>query len=302
MRVLTQTFPDTSATAQTKAFCFFFSKKKALPCLIWVNLQGGSYYLQTIRPAAATDKPFEHRRRKQCLTKTTRQSNHVRMPISLRILRNLADQAAPRPPLTRPQQEREARILHVGEALLARFGRHGITFALMATALRIGTAALRWHYADLDALLADILRRHLQSITASLDAVPASTPNHPQALRAAYLAATRNPDGSLTSAHLLLTRDRHLLPQDELDPIEAIRHAIARRLAANAPADTIDIADSPWIDAARLEAVLTTVAALPPAIRGTSRPPPNLPAHIRRALETGDLTHLRPPEPNREAA
>jgi hypothetical protein len=31
LRVLTRTFPAKSATAQTKAFCFFFSKKKALP-------------------------------------------------------------------------------------------------------------------------------------------------------------------------------------------------------------------------------------------------------------------------------
>jgi hypothetical protein len=30
LQVLTGTFPDRSATAQTKAFCFFFSKKKAL--------------------------------------------------------------------------------------------------------------------------------------------------------------------------------------------------------------------------------------------------------------------------------
>jgi hypothetical protein len=29
--VLTRTFPAKSATAQTKAFCFFFSKKKTLP-------------------------------------------------------------------------------------------------------------------------------------------------------------------------------------------------------------------------------------------------------------------------------
>jgi hypothetical protein len=36
LRVLTRTFPAKSATAPTEAFCFFFSKKKALPCL---NLQ-----------------------------------------------------------------------------------------------------------------------------------------------------------------------------------------------------------------------------------------------------------------------
>jgi hypothetical protein len=44
--VLTRIFPAKSATAQTKAFCFFFSKKKALPCFLWVNLQGGWYYKQ----------------------------------------------------------------------------------------------------------------------------------------------------------------------------------------------------------------------------------------------------------------
>jgi hypothetical protein len=34
LSVLTRTFPDKSATAQIKAFCFFFSKKKALPCFL----------------------------------------------------------------------------------------------------------------------------------------------------------------------------------------------------------------------------------------------------------------------------
>jgi hypothetical protein len=48
--VLTRTFPAKSATAQTKAFCFFFSKKKALPCFLWVNLQGGWYKLQILDP------------------------------------------------------------------------------------------------------------------------------------------------------------------------------------------------------------------------------------------------------------
>jgi hypothetical protein len=47
--VLTRTFPAKSATAQTKAFCFFFSKKKALPCFLWVNLQGGWYYAETTK-------------------------------------------------------------------------------------------------------------------------------------------------------------------------------------------------------------------------------------------------------------
>ena len=215
------------------------------------------------------------------------------MPIPLRILRNMVQRVAPLPPLNPRQQEREHRILQAGEALMAGFGRHGITFALLATALRISTASLRWHYADLDALLVEILRRHLRDIAASLDAVPAAAPNRGPALRAAYLAATRNPDGTLKPAHLLLTRDRHLLPPDELSPIEKARDSLAQQLAAGGSADTMDIADTPWIDESRIEHVLATLAANPRAQRATPpMPAPTLPIHIQRALETGNVAWL----------
>ena len=237
-------------------------------------------------------------------TITTIHANTRPMPPPLRILRNMVERVVPRPPLNPRQQEREHRVLQAGEALLAAFGRQGITFALLATALRISAASLRWHYADLDALLAKILRRHLRAIAAALDAVPAAAPNRGPALRAAYLAATRNPDGTLKPAHLLLTRDRHLLPPDELAPIEQARNSLARQLAAGGPANTIDIADTAWIDAAGIEPVLATLAANPPAQRAAptspkpASPNPALPTHIQRAIETGNVAWLaaEPPE------
>ena len=230
------------------------------------------------------------------------------MPPPLRILRSIVEQSVPRPPFSPRQQEREHRILQAGEALLAAFGRQGITFALLATALRITAAALRWHYADLDALLAHILRQHLRIIAAALDAVPAESPNRGPALRAAYLAATRNPDGTLKPAHILLTRDRHLLPPDERDPIEQARASLAQQLAAGGPADTADIADTPWVDATNIEPILTTLAATPRAAPMATRPPtppnPALPTHIQRALQTGNLAWLAPtpPDPEKLAA
>ena len=239
---------------------------------------------------------YRHTQPLECqylFTTINKHANTRRMPAPLRILRNMVERVAPRPPLNPRQQEREHRILQAGEALMAGFGRQGITFALLATALRISAASLRWHYADLDALLVEILRRHLRVIAAALDAVPAAAPNRGPALRAAYLAATRNPDGTLKPAHVLLTRDRHLLPPDELSPIEKARDSLARQLAAGGPADTMDIADTPWIDASRIEPVLATLAANPPAQRAApSAPNPALPAHIQRALETGNVAWL----------
>ena len=229
------------------------------------------------------------------------------MPIPLRILRATLEKTLPPEPLTPRQQERRHRILQAGLALMAHFGRNGISFAGLASSLRIGAASLRWHYADLDAVLADILRRHLATIAAALDAVPAS-PNQGPALRAAYLAATRNEDGTLKAAHLLLTRERHLLPPDERVPIEDIRQALAARLAINAPAETIDVADTPWICAARIEPILATLAAHQAAPQAATRrmniaktPTPDLPAHIDHALQTSNLAFLAQTAPHAPA-
>jgi AcrR family transcriptional regulator len=139
------------------------------------------------------------------------------MEINARILRAQVNKVAPPPPLTPRQQARETRILTAAEHLLARHGTENITYRLMAVALTLTTATLRWHFVDLHALLAEILRRHLKTIAEALQAIPA---NQPEARAAAYRAATHHQDGTPKDAHILLLRDRHLLPPDELEDIE----------------------------------------------------------------------------------
>jgi AcrR family transcriptional regulator len=139
------------------------------------------------------------------------------MEINARILRAQVNKVAPPPPLTPRQQARETRILTAAEHLLAQHGTENITYRLLAVALTLTTATLRWHFVDLHALLAEILRRHLKTIAEALQAIPA---NQPDARIAAYRAATHHQDGTPKDAHILLLRDRHLLPPDELDDIE----------------------------------------------------------------------------------
>jgi AcrR family transcriptional regulator len=140
------------------------------------------------------------------------------MEITARILRAQVNKIAPPPPLTPRQQARETRILAGAEHILARYGTENITYRLLAVALTLTTATLRWHFVDLHALLAEILRRHLKTIAEALQASPA---NQPEARAAAYRAATHHQDGTPKDAHILLLRDRHLLPPDELEDIEA---------------------------------------------------------------------------------
>ena len=153
------------------------------------------------------------------------------MTPSPRVCRAMVEHLLGAPVLTERQQRREARILAAAQHLLVHFGSGCISFRALATALRISTATLAWHYTDMDALLGEILRRHLRLITEALAAVPRTAANRQPLLRQAYLRATRSAGGGLHEAHILLTRDRHLLPEDERGPIEHTLRAIGQALA-----------------------------------------------------------------------
>jgi AcrR family transcriptional regulator len=145
--------------------------------------------------------------------------------------------------LTPRQQARHDRILRVSRYLFARYSRATLTFGTLATALRIGAGTLRFHFVDLDALLACLLRTHLENIAAGLAEIPANAPDRGRKLRAAYIAATRSADGALTSDHIILLRDRALLPLDEAEPIEQLRAEIAETLAGDLGPATIAMLD-----------------------------------------------------------
>ena len=181
-----------------------------------------------------------------------------------RILRSRADDLNPLgADLTTPEIERRDKILKTAEDLFFRFGRNTITFTAMALALRLSPATLRRVFLDLDCLLADILRRHLLEVANAMGKVPRDAPNLHALRRAAYVAATRLPFGGLTQAHVLLTRDRNLLPEDLRESIDGLRDSIAVILSPTNARATMDLLDLPCFEAAQIEAMLAAAAQTP---------------------------------------
>ena len=225
-----------------------------------------------------------------------------------RICRAMVEDRLGAPIPTERQRKREEKILAAGEQLMAHYGRSRITKRILAISLRISPTTLTWHYTDMDALLAEILRRHLRILAKAIGAVPREAPDRQSLMRKAYLEATRGAFGRMSDAHLLLTRDRHLLPEDELEHIEATLQSLAETIGGDHPEETLDLLDRPWITTARVEPILQAMAetlnhpaepaAAQPALQALTRPSeklhPGLPPAIAEAIWNGDLTYLRP--------
>jgi AcrR family transcriptional regulator len=201
-----------------------------------------------------------------------------------RILRADAEDLERDPPdLTPREVEQYNRILAVAEGIMARRGIHTMTVSGLAEALRMGTATVRRHFSDLDALLATLLCRHLRKLAYAIGKIPHDVADRPQKMRAAYLAYTRKELGGYTEAHLLLVRDRHLLPHDLLGNIEATRHDLGDILAHGFAEDVLTLLDLRTLDAARVEATLATIIATAPQQYQPASPVPKQAAPIRRA-------------------
>jgi AcrR family transcriptional regulator len=202
----------------------------------------------------------------------------VRMPLPLRIIRTTALEFDPRPRAFSPrEQERHDRILQTATGVMARHGRNEITFSAFAGAMRLDRQALRFHFADLDALLADILHRHLRALSAALGNIPAGTTDRPRAWRAAWRAYTRTAFGGLTDPHLLLVRDRHLLPDDLRPGIEATLQPLVQLLAGRdrhlTPDEILAILDNPDLTPEEVEVQLATADPEPEAVAMIPEPP-----------------------------
>ena len=224
-----------------------------------------------------------------------------------RILRAIAESRHQRPEPTPRELEREERILAVAQTVMAEAGRHTITFSSMALALRMVRSTLRLHFCDLDELLAAILHRHLRRLSYALGEVPQDAPDRPQKMRAAYLAATRTILGGYTEAHLLLVRDRHLLPPELLTSIDFIRHNLGDILAYGHAEEVLDLLDMRSLSAPRIEAHLALITAPapepaePPITAAAPLPPTEpltTPAHAANTLRGRLALALEPPPPD----
>ncbi len=189
------------------------------------------------------------------------------------------------PHLTAREQDRQEQIVTAGRTLLAEFGARSFTLNAFALAMRISPASIRRHFIDLDSLLVHILNRHLLTLSTVMGTLPRTANDKHAARRAAYLAHTRTPLGGLTEAHLLLVRDRHLLPQADRDRIETIRANLATLMARDHADSVIEWLDTPTMDLADIDAILAARAAAhaapaPQPALATTRPRFKLPSQV----------------------
>ncbi len=180
------------------------------------------------------------------------------------------------PHLTAREQDRQEQIVTAGRTLLAEFGANSFTLPAFALAMRMSAASIRRHFIDLDSLLVHILNRHLLTLSTVMGSLRPGANDKHAARRSAYLAHTRTPLGGLTEAHLLLVRDRHLLPQTDRDRIETIRANLATLMARDHADAVMEWLDTPTMDLADIDAILAARAAA-----HTAPPPQPAPAPPR---------------------
>ena len=162
-----------------------------------------------------------------------------------RILRATIENHHKRPEPTTRELEREERFVAGAQTAFAEHGRNKATLTSMATALRTSAAMLRHCFCDLDALFAEILHRHLSSLAKAFGAIDRDDPEIFQKRRAIYLARTRTALGGFNEAHILLVRDRNLLPPDLLIAVEAHRYSIGLLVGGPLAEDALAMLDTP---------------------------------------------------------
>jgi AcrR family transcriptional regulator len=183
-----------------------------------------------------------------------------------RLAREIADDKFGMPFLTPPQRKRDDEILTLAETLFARFGRVKITMAVIAHALRISGHTLRWHYSDTDAMLGEILHRHLRRIGKYIGDLPrANDPQEQQRRkREAYLAYTRGNNDGFTDVHKIFVLDRSTLPHDIREPIDQLYAGLGLSFAGNYADEIMELLDNPRHDLAAVERRFAAARAADP--------------------------------------
>ncbi len=193
------------------------------------------------------------------------------MPTPPRILRaEIEDIPGARPRLSERERERQEVILAAGRRVLVNHGRANIRLTDLAVALGMAPGTVRRYFPDLDSLLGEILTRHLLAISSAIGKAVQGL-SHAQrqpAARAAYLEATRTVLGGQTEAHLLLLRERHHLPPDQLDCIEQTRAGLGELLAGELATAALSLLDMAEFNGAQIEGMLCLLAR---PQRGTPR-------------------------------
>lgn len=194
------------------------------------------------------------------------------MRIPTRILRAVVDDLPNgRPIFSARELEQKERILTFGTALMIRFGRAGLAFNEFAIAIRLSPAAIRRHFVDIDALLGEILLRHLRNIIDAVSKIPPGTANRAQKQRAAYLAETRAPFGGPTGLHELFLRERKTVPPDIAEPLETLRLILGELMATPDEAPILlTLLDTHELSIKHIERMFSAIA--PPRARAGPTP------------------------------
>lgn len=180
------------------------------------------------------------------------------MHVTLRQMRNTLQDAGIARPLSARDQETRAQILRAGEALLLQHGRLRLSTRRVADAMAMSPRRVQRLVADVDALLAALLREHLERILTAVRAIPEAAQDARRNRCLAYLQATRTQAGP-TSRHLLWLRDYAVLPGDEQDRLAPLQTELAACLGGGA--ELLDLLDLPWVTAAHLPGLLSLTSA-----------------------------------------
>jgi AcrR family transcriptional regulator len=222
-------------------------------------------------------------------------------PIPARILRAQVDDRFGRPPQSAKEIARDQRIVTEARYLLVRNGRPAFTMVNLALALRMSPATIRLAFCDLDNIVFEIIRLHLAAIETAIAALPADTQDLARARRAVYLGMARTESGALSEAHCLLVRERHALPADLTERLDALRGRIGAALGGAHAGMVLAVLDTPDTDPQLIEAMLAPLNIATPATpRPTPSPPPPAPVPATLAQRLG-LAFGGPPQSTRDA-
>jgi AcrR family transcriptional regulator len=137
-----------------------------------------------------------------------------------------------RPAQSERRQKQHAYILDAAIRMFAAHGRAGMTMRNIADALDLSRDTLRRQICDLHHLFALVLAAHLTTLTDAIESLDKTAPNLTARRRAELHRITTDQYGYTARLHVLLERERALLPDDERAPIEAQIAHLATLLGA----------------------------------------------------------------------
>jgi TetR/AcrR family transcriptional regulator len=128
-------------------------------------------------------------------------------------------------------EAKRGRLLRAAAPLFARHGYDRTSLAMIAVAAGVSKGLVYHYYADKDAVLADVIRRHLAGLIEAVTAVAAADGRAPERrladMAAALLAAYRDADAE----HQVQVAHLRLLPEPVQEELKAMERALVALFA-----------------------------------------------------------------------